>query len=87
MKESGDFHLLKLVFKALYSAAWPSYLKINELVQVERMTAFKIMLHGFFNLVLLFILKIAPFLITSVMRHTLYFKIIFSNNPGCVPVK
>ena len=38
MKESGDFHLLKLVFKALYSAAWPSYLKINELVQMERMT-------------------------------------------------
>ena len=30
MKERINFHLLKLVFKALYSDAWPSYLKINE---------------------------------------------------------
>ena len=31
MKERINFHLLKLVFKALYSDAWPSYFKINEL--------------------------------------------------------
>ena len=30
MKERINFHLIKLVFKALYSDAWPSYLKINE---------------------------------------------------------
>ena len=30
MKERINFHLLKLVFKALYSDAWPSHLKINE---------------------------------------------------------
>ena len=30
MKEKIDFHLLKLVFKALYSDVWPSCLKINE---------------------------------------------------------
>ena len=30
MKERVNFHLLKLAFEALYSDAWPSYLKINE---------------------------------------------------------
>ena len=30
MKERINFHLLKLVYKALYSDAWPSYFKISE---------------------------------------------------------
>ena len=35
MKGRRDFHLLKLIFKALYSDAWPSYLKINEVVHTR----------------------------------------------------
>ena len=79
MKESGDFHLLKLVFMALYSAAWPSYLKINELVLTclwinaceeigntpPENDSFQDNAVRFFNLVFLFILKIAPILILS----------------------
>ena len=36
MKKRRDFHLLKLVFKALCSHASPSYLKINEVVRLLR---------------------------------------------------
>ena len=35
VKERRDFHLLTLVFKALYSDAWPSNLKINEVVHTR----------------------------------------------------
>ena len=35
MKKRRDLHLLKLVFKASYSDAWPSYLKINEVVHTR----------------------------------------------------
>ena len=35
MKERRDFHLLNLVSKAIYSDAWPSYLKINEVVHTR----------------------------------------------------
>ena len=36
VKERRDFHLLKLVFKVLYSYAWSySYLKINEVVHTR----------------------------------------------------
>ena len=40
VKERRDFHLLKLVFKVLYSDAWPSYLKINEVVHTRLSVTF-----------------------------------------------
>ena len=94
MKKRRDFHLLKLVFKALCSDACPSYVKINEVVRLLRskcckktsystregqlLKLFKIALHSFW-IVFLFTLKIKLILITSVGPHTLFFKIVLSN--------